>query len=354
MKILVIKPSSLGDVIHALPFLKALKDTFPKSQIDWVISKNLKGILEDNPLISELIIFNKDAWKSVKNLPGTLSDISSLRKTLQLKHYDIVVDLQGLLRSGLIAFSTTTALKIGFADAREGSRFFYDKKISANNSLHAVDKCLEIAKAVGAKVNKVKFPLFISKSAKAEIKKLLGDTNEYIVIVPSARWVTKRWPAEKFASLIKKTSVPCVIAGSIGDRKIAQKIMGDRVQKTGHRTLKKVSLMQKPGRENKIINLCGKTDLKELTALIAGSKAIVSNDSGPMHIAAALNKPVIAIFGPTDPAKTGPYGWQKNEDLKVIRANAPCNPCRKKKCKDFICMENISVKCVFEALKEYL
>ena len=122
MKILVIKPSSLGDIIHALPFLKAVKDTFPHAVIDWVISRNFKGILEDNPLINELIIFNKDTWKSVRKLPDTVSDISSLRKKLQSKHYDMVVDLQGLLRSGLIGFFTTATEKVGFADAREGFR----------------------------------------------------------------------------------------------------------------------------------------------------------------------------------------------------------------------------------------
>ncbi len=347
MKILVIKPSSLGDVIHALPFLKAVKDTFPKAQIDWVISKNLKGILEDNPLINELIIFNKDAWKNVKNLPKALSDISSLRKTLKSKRYDIVVDLQGLLRSGLIAYSTPANLKIGFEDAREGSRYFYDKRISANKSLHAVDKCLEIAQEIGAKVRKADFPLHITQTIKDKTKKLLGDIDEYVVIVPSARWLTKRWPSENFASLIRKISIPCVITGSKGDKEIAQKIMEDRTQTT---KIKNKNLEGK----NKIIDLCGKTDLKELTALIAGAKAVVSNDTGPLHIAAALDIPAIAIFGPTDPLKTGPYGWQTNKNLKVLKADVPCSPCRRKKCAEFICMRQVKVKTVFDALKEYL
>jgi heptosyltransferase-1 len=128
MKILVIKPSSLGDVIHALPFLDAVKEHFPDSEIDWVISKNLRGILEGHPMIHELLTLNKDEWKSIRNIPRTASEISALNRRLKSKHYDIVVDLQGLLRSGLIAFSTPTTLKVGFKDAREGSSFFYDKK----------------------------------------------------------------------------------------------------------------------------------------------------------------------------------------------------------------------------------
>ena len=347
MKILVIKPSSLGDVIHALPFLNAVKETFPDARIDWVISKDLKGILEDNPLINELIIFNKDAWKSARNLPGTLSDISSLRKTLQSKRYDMVVDLQGLLRSGLITFFTPASMKIGFADAREGSRYFYDKKVSANRASHAVDRCLEVAREVGAVINNIAFPIHIDNAASVKIKELLGYLDEYIVIAPSARWLTKRWPAERFASLIKKVSIPCVITGSIGDMKTAQKIMGDVARNTERGT-------QNAEHRDKVINLCGKTGLKELAALIAGAKAVVGNDSGPMHIAAALDIPTIAIFGPTDPSKTGPYGWQTNRKLRALKADIPCSPCRKRKCKEFICMEEISVETVFEALNEYL
>ncbi len=338
MDILVIKPSSLGDVIHALPCIKALKDSFPDSRIDWVISSSLKGLLEGNPLIDNLILLNKDSWKNIKKLPATLSEISSLRKTLKSKRYDIVIDLQGLLRSGLIAFTSPSTTKVGFADAREGSSFFYNKKVAVSNNLHAVDKCLEVAKSIGANVNKAVFPLHIDPSSKNSIKELLGSTVEYIVIAPSARWNSKIWPAEKFASLISKITIPCVIAGSEGDSSIANII---------------IESVSEESRGN-IINLCGKTNLKELAALIAGAKAVVSNDSGPMHIAAALDIPAIAIFGPTDPVKTGPYGWQTNDNLSVINADLPCRPCRKRNCDDLICMKIINAATVLKKLKEYL
>ncbi|KPJ99653.1 MAG: hypothetical protein AMK71_09400 [Nitrospira bacterium SG8_35_4] len=336
MKILVIKPSSLGDVIHALPFLNAVKEQFPDSEIDWVISKNLQGILEGHPMIHELFILNKDEWKSVRNIPRTASEISALKNRLKSKHYDIVMDLQGLLRSGLIAFSTPTTLKVGFKDAREGSSFFYDKKVSVNGTVHAVDKCLEAAKAIGAAVKKAEFPIHIGRDAREEVHELLGEVKDYIVVIPSARWITKRWPAENFASLISKILMPCVLAGSRADKELSQRIID---LSSG----------------NTVIDLCGRTDLKQLTALIEGARAVVTNDSGPMHIAAALDKPTIAIFGPTDPVKTGPYGWQKNRNLKVLRADVPCTPCRKKKgCREFICMSRITVGEVYEALKEYI
>ncbi len=342
MKILIVKPSSLGDVIHALPFLKAVKDSFPGARVDWVISKSLKGLLEDNPLIHELIVFDKDSWKEIKNLPGTISEIKGLRKILKSKRYDMVIDLQGLLRSGLITFLTPASMKVGFKQAREGSHYFYNLKIPGNGAVHAVDKCLEVATVIGAKSKKIEFPLFLDMKARERVARLIDNIPEYVVIAPSARWATKRWPAGNFSSLIKRISLPCIIAGSRGDSEIAREIIRG-IQNTEQGT-----------RTATTVNLCGRTSLKELVVLIDGAKAVVSNDSGPMHIAAALNKPLVAIFGPTDPAKTGPYGYQENRNMKVIRTSVPCSPCRKKRCRESVCMKDISVDTVFNALEEYL
>ncbi len=341
---LLIKPSSLGDVIHAFPFLHAVKETWPDIEVDWVISRNLKGILEDNPLINELIVIDKETWKDMKKIPATLSEIFCLKKYIRGKKYDMAVDLQGLFRSGLLTYFTGAKIKAGFQDAREGSRFFYNKKVPVDSSSHAVDKCLEVAKAIGAKAGTVTFPINIDKEAKAKLKGLLGKTGEYVLIVPSARWLSKRWPVEKFASLIKMVPLPCVITGNKDDGKIAQEIIRDNSQKSEVRSQQ----------ENSIIDLCGKTDLKALVALVAGAKAVVTNDTGPMHIAAALNKPVIAVFGPTDPFKTGPCGWQDNANLNVIKVNVPCSPCRKKECDEMICMDMISVNSVYDVLEKYL
>ena len=334
MKILIIKPSSLGDVIHSLPFLKAIKNTFHDADIEWVISKNLKGILEDNPLINKLIVFDKDSWTKIGNLSKTVREAIGLINILKSGHYDMVVDLQGLLRSGLITFFTSSPLKVGFKNAREGSSIFYNKKISVNGSLHAVDRCLEIAKSIGVKIDKVEFPLFINDAERKKIKNLIGDLQEYVVVIPSARWKTKRWSPENFGALISKLSVPCIVTGSRADEQIVKEVMRFS--------------------NGKGTNFCGKTNLKELTALIAGAKAVVSNDSGPMHIAAALGVPVIALFGPTDPYKTGPYGWQEKKNLRVIRALISCSPCFKKKCKDLLCMDGISIGAVLKELEEYI
>jgi lipopolysaccharide heptosyltransferase I len=340
MKILIIKPSSLGDVIHALPFLMAVRHTFKNARIDWVISSKLSGILEGNPFINRLIVIDKDAWKRPERLPGTVKEIIELVKTIRKEHYDIVIDLQGLLRSGLITFVSSSPLKIGFDDAREGSRLFYNKKIKVNGSMHAVDKCLEIARSISANTERIEFPLHIDDYAKRKIKKLINNEKGYVVMVPTARWETKMWPPEKFGSLISRLKVPCVITGSSADGEVIQRVISSS--------------------QGKGINLCGKTDLKTLVSLLSEAGAVVGNDSGPLHIAAALGVPVIALFGPTDPGRTGPYGWsetvngQKGHNIKVIKKSVPCSPCFRKKCKAPVCMSSIDVEDVLRELKEYL
>jgi heptosyltransferase-1 len=336
VKILIIKPSSLGDVIHALPFLKAIKDTFPDSVIDWVISKSLKDILDGNPLINELIIIDKDSWKDLGNIRMTSRELINLKKGLKKSHYDMVIDLQGLLRSGIISLFTSSSQKIGFADAREGSRYLYDRRVSVNGISHAVDKNLEVARAIGARIQnqKVEFPLFVDRETRENVKHLIRGIDEYIIIIPSARWHSKRWPEENFASLISRMPIPCIIAGSKYDRAVAQRIY---------------ELSQK-----RPVDLCGKTNLKKLSALISDARMVISGDTGPMHIAVALEVPVVTLFGPTDPQKTGPYGWQKKDNIRVIRINASCSPCRKKRCKDPFCMTNITVDTVLEEVNSLL
>jgi len=334
VKILIIKPSSLGDVIHALPFLKAVKDTFPESPIDWIISSGLKDLLDHNPLINELIIIEKDSWKRPGNIRKTSRELIDLRKRLSSKGYDLVIDLQGLLRSGIISRFATSSMRIGFADGREGSRYLYDRRVDVNGVVHAVDKNLEVARAIGAKVRSVEFPIFIDPLARDRIRHMLKGIGDYIVIIPSTRWPTKRWPEEGFARLIEHLPLPCVIAGSGEDRPLAERISGLS--------------------RGEAINICGETDLKELSALISDARVVVSPDTGPMHIAVALGVPVVALFGPTDPLRTGPYGWQWKDDIRLIRSGAPCSPCRKKRCRDPFCMGNISVDTVLREVKALL
>jgi len=331
VNILIIKPSSLGDVVHALPVLKALRDRYPESKIDWVISRVLVDLIDNHPMIDDLIIIDKDSWKDISKLPETLKEIRNLIRQLRSRYYDIVIDLQGLLRSGILTGIAKSQIKIGFANAREGSHLFYNKKIPTKNNLHAVDRYLEIVRAVGIEVKKVEFPIIIDKGAESKIRDMVRrDT--YVLIFPSARWLTKRWPPERFALLISEIKIPVVISGSGVDQSL-----GDSI----------IELTREINDSIDIINFCGKTGLKELIALIHNATIVITNDSGPMHISAALNKPTLAIFGPTDPENTGPYGWKEKRNISVISARVDCSPCRKKKgCDHLSCMMEISVDTV--------
>jgi heptosyltransferase I len=330
-KILIVKPSSLGDVVHSLPFLNAMKTCFSEAEMHWVIAKGLEGLLDGNPMIERLWIINKDAWKKIDNAKNTVTEINNLFKGLKKEKFDLVIDLQGLLRSGIITSVTRAPVRIGFQEAREGSRFFYTHKVKGGKDIHAVDRYLKIAAFLGCDTSEIIFPFPEADTISSFIPHP-SSFREYAVLVPGARWKTKRWPPEKFGELASRLPMQSVVVGSKPDKDSADLI---------------VSLSK-----GKTISLAGKTNLKELIAVMRKAIFVISNDSGPMHIAAALGIPIYAIFGPTDPLRTGPYG----KGHTIISPAIPCAPCFKKTCENVKCLEGLSVDKVFEIIKsnEYL
>jgi lipopolysaccharide heptosyltransferase I len=317
-KILIVKPSSLGDVVHSLPFLNALKQCFPESEIDWVIAQGFEGLLEGHPMIRRLWVIKKDAWKKIRNVRDTIQDIKLLLRQLKQEKYDLVIDLQGLLRSGIITSATASPMRIGFKEAREGSRVFYTHTVEGGKNIHAIDRYLKIIGYLGCDISEISFPF-----PQIERSLFFHAPNGYAVLVPGARWKTKRWPVEKYGQLASLLPIKTVIVGSGSDTDIADTI---------------VSLSN-----GKALSLAGKTVLKDLIDVMRHARFVVSNDSGPMHIAAALGIPVFAIFGPTDPKRTGPYG----EGHTVIRSDTPCAPCYKRSCDDMKCLRSLSSDEVF-------
>lgn len=325
-KILIVKPSSLGDIIHSLPFLNAVKTCLPKSEIHWIIAKGFEGILENHPMINKLWVIDKDSWKNIKNVKSTIQEIKALFKKLKQEKYDLAVDLQGLLRSGVITAATGATVRIGFREAREGSSVFYTHKVAGGKNIHAVDRYLKIAESLGCNVADISFPLPSFERSLSCIPDL-SSLKDYIVIIPGARWKTKIWPPEKFGKLASLLPIESIIVGSKSDKAIADEI---------------VSLSS-----GMASSLAGKTNLRELIAIISRANFIVSNDSGPMHIAAALNVPVFALFGPTDPFRTGPYG----KGHTIIREDILCSPCFRRSCDDIRCMKDLSVGEVYGIIK---
>jgi heptosyltransferase-1 len=325
-KILIVKPSSLGDVIHSLPFLNAIRERFPSSEIHWVIAKGLEDLLTGHPMIDKIWIINKDMWKKLSHIRDSLRELRIFMKAIKEEKYDMVVDLQGLLRSGIIAMSTGSPLRVGFQEAREGSRFFYTRKIKGGRDVHAVDRYLKIAAFLGCDIDGICFPMPLS--FESSVQAGISLPVDYAVIAPGARWRTKRWPPEKFGRLASLLPLNTVVVGSKGDMDYAKKVLD----------LSK----------GKAVSLAGKTTLKTLIEVIRGARFFISNDSGPMHIAAALGIPVFAIFGPTNPERTGPYG----KGHTVIRQDISCAPCFRRTCDDLRCLESISASKVFKTIKE--
>ena len=328
-KILVIKPSSLGDIVHSLPFLNAVKDAFPSAEIHWVVAKGLEGLLENHPMVKRLWVINKDQWKNLKKIKETAIEFKSLFKELEDESYDLVIDLQGLLRSGILTYATRASVRVGFKEAREGSILFYTHKVKGGREIHAVDRYLKIASAVGCEIEDVKFPMPLIIESK-NVKKLKEDIGDYAVLVPGARWKTKRWQPANFGKLASMLDIKTVIVGSASDADIARAI--------------------ETKSDGNALSMSGKTDIKELIFIIRGARYVITNDSGPMHIAAAFDIPVVAIFGPTNPVRTGPYG--KNNI--IVKSDIECAPCYKKNCKSVKCMDDVSVEKVYKAVEDIL
>lgn len=324
--ILIIKPSALGDIVHSLPFLAVLKKRFPAAKIDWVVSHGLHTFLEGHPMIDTLWVIKKDQWKKVANFKSTLQEINSLRKGLKASEYDVAIDLSGLLRSGIISYFSKAKIRLGFKESDEGSPFFYTHKIHGSMDIHAIDRYLEIARFMGCAIDEIEYPFAPYDTNPAMLKAL---PPEFVVMSPSAGKPANRWHAEKFGELASKLMLPTIVIASSAEADIAEAVVASS--------------------NGKAISVAGKTSLKELIALIGRASFFVCNDTGPMHIAAALNIPVFAVFGPANPVRTGPYG----DIHTVIQKNMECSPCyRKQPCSHFRCMEDLSVQAVFKIIDQ--
>ena len=342
-RILIVKPSSLGDIIHSLPVLWALRKIYPDAYLGWVVKEAWQDVLADNPLIDHLIILKK----------GASGIRSAIRETRSLR-FDTAIDLQGLFRSGIITFFSGATERIGFSNARELAPVFYNNKVIVSpGKLHAVDRYMLTVSAITCphpplnpplikgESRKLEFPLYISIADAEWVKQFLlennlSDMKPLIAINPSARWIKKRWPAVSYSALInpliKQLKAGIIIVGSKDDVPIANEISSLVHEKIGIAT--------------------GKTSIKSLAALLTRVNLLITNDSGPMHIAAALGTPVVALFGPTDPELTGPYG----RGHVVIRKNLDCSPCLRRPCIEGkpVCMETITVEEVVKAVRATL
>jgi len=251
-----------------------------------------------------------------------------LWKDLRGQGFDLSIDLSGLLRSGLISMASGAGVRIGFEESGEGSPLFYTHKVKGGMDNHAIDRYLKIAAFLGCDVSQINYP-FAPYPETPPIASSLPD--EYMVMAPSAGKEANRWPADKFGRVAAGLSLPAVIISSQADAPLAAEV-------------------EKAAQGN-VISLAGQTGLKELVAVIKNASFFISNDTGPMHIAAALEVPVFAIFGPANPVRTGPYGTIHT----IISENLDCAPCyAHQPCRKFNwrCMRDLTVDKVLQIVEE--
>jgi len=341
--ILVVKLSSIGDVVHSLPFLEVVKEKFPHARIDWLIEEESFQILNGHAAVDRVIVSRRKAWqkkvKKVSEWLPVLREAAQFLKELREYEYDLVVDLQGLFKSGILVGLSRGKRKIGMAGAREGGGFFLNEPpVPVDYDQHAVDRYMEMARYLGCRHSSWNGGIPVLEADIRMVKALLNsnglEKTPFVAVNPMARWKTKLWKPESFAVLADRLcdelSCRIIFTGSGQDREV----------------IKDISDMMK----EKPLNLAGRTSLKELACLYAACSVLVTTDTGPMHIAAAMGCRAVALFGPTDPRRTGPYG----DCHEVIRADVECSPCFKKKCDHMSCMKQITVERCFEAVKKIL
>jgi heptosyltransferase-1 len=328
-RILIIKPSAIGDVVHALPILNLLRRRWPQSHISWLITPACAGLLDGHPQLDEVIPFDRKlfgrTWKSLTAASG----LATFGYQLRRRKFDLVIDLQGLLRSGLLALQSGAPVRVGSTTDREFG-WMCGTHLAPNSwDMIAVERNLNVAEFLGLGRSPVEFVFATTDSDRSYVAEQLKTDEPFAVLLPGTNWETKRWPVDKFAAMVKplrdRFGLGSVLAGSPADAMLAPQLPG-------------------------VINMAGRTTLRQLTALLERAAVVIAGDTGPMHIAAALNRPLVTMFGPTSPLQTGPY----NRPDTVIQLDMPCSPCFSRRCSHRSCLVQLGIEPVLTQVAEQL
>lgn len=343
--ILLIKMSSLGDVLHTLPFAAELRKLYPKARITWLVHPQFAGFIPDPPVIDEIIYFDKKKFNSM-GVSEKWQYFCELRTLLHSKKFDLVLDMQGLFKSAVMAAMSGCETRLGYCELREGSSLVSKAIIGEHSKDHVIERYLDVARYLGAQVpvGELDFPMPNLDKEMSTLKDKLaakgmllqaGSLPSYAVFVPGARWETKEWPLEyyaKLAQMVAEDGTYVVLAGGPDDSS-------------------KGAIIKEISKCDKVIDMTGQTSLRELAALIKACRVYVSADTGPLHFAAALKKPLVAIYGPTKADRTGPYG---SNNSTVVTSGASCAGCLKKHCSTWYCMHDITPEQIYKIYKQKL
>ncbi len=345
MNILIVKTSAIGDVTHTMPALSCLRKHFPEAHITWLVEEAASDLITGHRAVDRVLVSKRQKWVKEFKSGAWLSVIKKVRvfaKELQGREYDLVIDFQGLLKSGIWVWLSRGKKRVGFGKGMQHSEcsyFFLNKKVPAvDMEIHALDRELLLLQAIGVPCKEIKYDFPITPLHQQKVGLLLDcagfqkNKQQLIAINPQTTWETKLWYNDRFAELADKLAakgVFIVFTGGIADKKVITGIQ----ERMSHKSL----------------DLTGKSSLIELAALYQEADLVISTDTGPMHIAAAVGTPIVALFGPTAPWRTGPHG----EGHQVLRRELPCSPCFKRQCllakEKKKCMEAITVGQVVDA-----
>lgn len=283
-RICLIKPSALGDVVQALPLLPALRLRFPRAEMNWVINRDFAPLLEGHPLLTEVIPFDRrGSWRSFARL------LADLRR----RKFDLVFDLQGLFRSAMMTLATGAGLRLGLQTAREGSGWACHALLpGTGRRVPAHQRIRNIIAPLAISGGSPESGLHIPQAARGWAREQLQSLRRPILAIhPGAGWETKRWPVEKFSAIAARFAGSVVTVGSRSEQPLSAPIASA------------VGAAGKAG-----LDLAGATSLPQLAAILEQADLVLSNDSGPMHLAAAAGTPVVGLFTCTSPWISGPAG----------------------------------------------
>ncbi len=356
-RILLIKPSSPGDIIHALPVLRGLRRRFPDAHLAWLVATPFANLLEVDPALDEVIPFDRKRFGRIGRSLGATRDFVAFLHDLRRRKFQLVVDLQGLVRSGFFSLACGAPIRIGFREARELAWIFYNRRIARiDRDAHAADKNYAVGELLGFDDAPLDLSVATTDDDRRHAATLLEEAGitraddavaaRYAVLVPTTRWETKCWPVERFGQLAQ------LIKQHHG---LASVLVGGRADvDSGCRAAEASAGRSQDDASRAAVNLCGRTTLRQLAALIDGASIVVTADSTPMHMAAAHGRPLVALFGPTNPQRTGPYGRQ----CDVLLPDLECAPCYLRKLSqcshDHACLRDLTVEHVAETVAQRL
>jgi heptosyltransferase-1 len=332
-QILLVKLSSFGDVLHALPTLEALREAYPAAHFTWLVEAAYAPLLSGHPALDEV-------WLAPRLRPAEFfsgpnpATLRRLIRQLRARPFDLVVDLQGLIKSAVWVALARSPRKVGYDKTRELSYLALTERVQPfDPEAHAVNRCLNLAHYLGAPLTSPRFRLGLD--AAADISALLPAAawRPLAVLHPGARWDSKLWPAASWARLaewLRDRGFQVAVTGSAADRELAAKLTAQ---------------CRAP-----LINLAGCTSLAELAAILRKTRLAVTTDTGAMHLAASLGTKVVALFGPTAPWRTGPFG----SGHQVVRLGLPCSPCFKRRCPEPRCLTDLTPEVVKAACEKIL